>query len=194
MAKRLRPADPLLWLLLVGFGFAFLWVLPLSRLQSQRLGNARTSSYNDWICGQSSTQPRLVVNAAVSAEYLPCLSLTLCPSRSGFAQDIAAQTKQAEAEVQRIQIQLELFDNNSAVTSAYSQKHAVQVNSLGAQLTTSRMLDSLPSQNMSKPTPFLFVGVLSVAANAGKAAMSALSLMPYSHGCQQAKSASCSLA
>ena len=96
----------------------------------------------------------------------------LLSSRSGYAFDIASEIKNAQAEIQQIQTQLEAFDNSSTTTSVYSQKHAVQADSLGTQLATARMLDSLPFQNMSKPSPFLFVGVLSVAGNAGELKLS----------------------
>ena len=58
MGKRLRVADPLPWLLLIGSLFASLWVFPLGLFQSQTFSSARASSYNDWVCGQSSMQPR----------------------------------------------------------------------------------------------------------------------------------------
>ncbi len=58
MVKRLRVADPLPWLLLIGGLFASLLILPLSLFQSESFSDARTSSYNEWICGQSSTPLR----------------------------------------------------------------------------------------------------------------------------------------
>lgn len=58
MVKRLRVADPLPWLLLLGGLFASLLILPLSLFQSESFSDARTSSYNEWICGQSSSPLR----------------------------------------------------------------------------------------------------------------------------------------
>ena len=58
MVKRLRVADPLPWLLLIGGLFASLLILPLSLFQSESFSDARTSSYNEWICGHSSSPPR----------------------------------------------------------------------------------------------------------------------------------------
>ncbi len=58
MVKRLRVADPLPWLLLIGGLFASLLILPLSLFQSKSFSDARISSYNEWICGQSSSPPR----------------------------------------------------------------------------------------------------------------------------------------
>lgn len=91
--------------------------------------------------------------------------------RSGFVPSIKEETKALQADIDRMQTQLELFDRSSVPTSAYSQKHAIGMDSLGSQLATARMLDSLPSQNMSKPSPFLFVGVLSVADNSGRSSI-----------------------
>jgi len=44
--------------LLIGGLFASLLILPLSVFQSESFSDARTSSYNEWICGQSSSPPR----------------------------------------------------------------------------------------------------------------------------------------
>lgn len=180
MGKRLRVADPLPWLLLIGSLFASLWVFPLGLFQSQTFSSARASSYNDWVCGQSSMQPRWGAASASCKVVLmqngtlqKCVqmynlhSILLC--RSGFAYDIELETQQVQAEIHGLHRQLDLFGNSSAFTSAYTQKHAVEASSSNAQRTTSGVHDSEPKQDSSKLQPFLFVGVLSVAGNAGAA-------------------------
>lgn len=83
------------------------------------------------------------------------------PCRFGFAHDVEVETQKVKADIHRMQQQLQLFDNHTDVTSAHVQKHAVDPNS-----------PVHPVQDGSVPapallTPFLFVGVLSVAKNAG---------------------------
>ncbi len=58
MVNRLRVADPLPWLLLIGGLLASLLILPLSLFQSESFSDARISSYNEWVCGESSSPSR----------------------------------------------------------------------------------------------------------------------------------------
>ncbi len=92
------------------------------------------------------------------------LAAPMC--RVNFAHDIEMEKLKLQTDIDRMQRQLEVFDNNTAVTSSYSQKHAVETDSFAGQVTT-RVQDSTPDRAPSLPRPFLFVGVLSVAANAG---------------------------
>ncbi|KAL0018949.1 hypothetical protein WJX77_003320 [Trebouxia sp. C0004] len=109
-----------------------------------RLSDARISSYNEWVCGQPSSPPRV-----------------------GFAHDIDMEMHQVQADIDRMQTQLELFVNSSAVGSEYSQLHAIEAGHLASPRTTHTHHITAP-QNQLALQPFLFVGVLSVAGNAGR--------------------------
>ena len=81
--------------------------------------------------------------------------------RLDFAYDIEMETRTIQAHIERMQQQLQMFDNHTNVPSAYAQKHAVDPNN-----------PAQPIQDGAVPAPatlrpFLFVGVLSVARNAG---------------------------
>ena len=80
--------------------------------------------------------------------------MTAC--RFGFAYDIEDQIDQVQADIDCMQRQLQLFDKNELAASMHAEKHAVEA--------------TQPQGNVPRPalsTPFLFVGVLSVAGNAG---------------------------
>ena len=81
--------------------------------------------------------------------------------RLGFAYDTEVEIHRVQADIRRMQQQLQMFDNHTIVPSAYAQKHAIDPNS-----------PAHPIQDIVVPAPatlkpFLFVGVLSVARNAG---------------------------
>ena len=93
--------------------------------------------------------------------------LTLSPTnlacRFGFAYDIEIETQKIQADIHRMQQQLQLFDYHTDATSAHVQKHAVDPNSPAQAVQVQD--GSVPAPALL--TPFLFVGVLSVAGNAG---------------------------
>lgn len=173
MVKRLRVADPLPWLLLVGGLFASLWILPLSLFQSQTFNDSRTSTYNEWICGQSSNQPRYGCRLVLIYPEQPAIKVSAtCMSKSslcrvGFAYDIEMESQKIQADIDQMQRQLELFDNSSTVTSAYTQMHAVEADGLASLSARTDRNADISAQAESELQPFLFVGVLSVAGNAG---------------------------
>jgi len=86
--------------------------------------------------------------------------------RVGFAHDIDMEMQQIQADIDCMQTQLELFVNSSAVSSAYSQLHAIEAGHLASSRTTNTH-HSTALQTQLELQPFLFVGVLSVAGNAG---------------------------
>lgn len=94
-----------------------------------------------------------------------CLYLLSYPSqlvcRVAFAVDIELESQRVQADIGRMQQQLQLFDNHTDVPSAYAQKHAIDPNS-PARLTQDGITPA-----PAPLRPFLFVGVLSVARNAG---------------------------
>ena len=103
--------------------------------------------------------PLLLTTLAVAR----CSSDLVC--RLDFVYDIKVETQTIQADIARMQQQLQMFDNHTNVPSAYAQKHAVDPN-----------YPAYPTQNNIVPAPatlrpFLFVGVLSVAINAGMPAL-----------------------
>lgn len=81
--------------------------------------------------------------------------------RVAFAVDIEQETQRVQADIGRMQQQLQLFDNHTDVPSAYAQKHAIEPNS------PARPIQDGVTPAPATLRPFLFVGVLSVARNAG---------------------------
>lgn len=172
MVKRLRVADPLPWLLLIGGLCASLLILPLSLFQSGSFSDARTSSYNEWICEQSSSPPRSTskllpdlsgIKCCMAKKGIKCAD-AIC--RVGFAHDLDMEMQQIQSEIDRMQSQLELFVNSSAVSSAYSRLHTSEAGHLVSPRTVNTHHIPAPESRLELQ-PFLFIGVLSVAGNAG---------------------------
>ena len=86
--------------------------------------------------------------------------------RVGFAHDIDMEMQQIQADIDRMQTQLELFVNSSAVSSAYSQLHTSEAGHLVSPRTINTHHVTAPESQLELQ-PFLFIGVLSVAGNAG---------------------------
>ena len=81
--------------------------------------------------------------------------------RVAFAVDIDLETQRVQADIGRMQQQLQLFDNHTDVPSAYALKHAIDPES------PTRPIQDGVTPAPATLRPFLFVGVLSVARNAG---------------------------
>lgn len=87
--------------------------------------------------------------------------------RVGFAHDIDIEMQQIQADIDRMQTQLGLFANSSAVSSAHSQLHT----SNAGRLVSPRPINTHHITAPQSPIElqlFLFIGVLSVAGNAGE--------------------------
>ncbi len=76
------------------------------------------------------------------------------------------EMQQIQADIDRMQTQLELFANSSAVSSAHSQLHTSDAGHLVSPRTINTHHITAP-QSQLELQPFLFIGVLSVAGNAG---------------------------
>ena len=86
--------------------------------------------------------------------------------RVGFAHDIDMEMQQIQADIDRMQTQLELFANSSAISSSYSELHTSEAGHLVSPMTINTHHITAP-QSQLELQPFLFIGVLSVAGNAG---------------------------
>ncbi len=74
--------------------------------------------------------------------------------------------QQIQSDIDRMQTQLALFANSSAVSSAHSQLHTSDAGHLVSPTTMNTHHTTAP-QSQLELQPFLFIGVLSVAGNAG---------------------------
>ena len=101
--------------------------------------------------------------------------------RVGFAYDIEMEAQKIRADIDRMQRQLELFDNSSTVTSAYTQMHAIEADGFASMLANTDRSAGMSAQTESELQPFLFVGVLSVAGNAGRANAAACIILMSKH-------------
>ena len=86
--------------------------------------------------------------------------------RVGFAHDIDMEMQQIHADIDRMQTQLELFANSSAISSSYSELHTSEAGHLVSPMTINTHHITAPQSQLELQL-FLFIGVLSVAGNAG---------------------------
>ncbi len=103
------------------------------------------------------------IKCCMAKKWIKCAD-AIC--RVGFAHDIDMEMQQIQADIDRMQTQLELFANSSAVSSAHSQLQTSDVGQLVSPRTINTHHTTAP-QSQLELQPFLFIGVLSVAGNAG---------------------------